>query len=281
MRFGIAPADCQSKPAATVVTPRYRGGARRPTAQCLKRPPPVWSFTAPMPVPTRHADPIRAPEPFRAALAELVQIGMAVARMVGRAAEAETALAEAASTATVADGVPPLATSLAEAIEADRAAAAAGEARRAVIARTETVAAAFNQTARAIRRTILLAERLDRAWARPFAADTRLAMARRQIARAVSDAIAQEAEGDRAERLTDALTERLDSLDTLDDVTSRPAEDIIRDICRDLGLDPARMPPPTAAQPAASPPPFADPPFADPPIANAHARASPPKKPPT
>ena len=202
--------------------------------------------------PSRPDDAAPAPEHFRAALAELVQIGMSVARMVGRAAEAETALAEAASTATVADGVPPLATSLAEAIEADQAAAAAGEARRAVITRTEIVAAAFNQTARAIRRTILLAERLDRGWARPIAADTRQAMARRQIARAVSDAIAHEAEGDRAERLTDALTERLDSLDTLDDVTSRPAEDIIRDICRDLGLDPARMPPALAVQNAPS-----------------------------
>ena len=215
--------------------------------------------------------PARAPEPFRVALAELVQIGMSVARMVGRAAEAETALAEAASTAQIADGVPPLATSLAEAIEADQAAAAAGEARRAVITRTETVAAAFNQTARAIRRTILLAERLDRGWARPITTDDRHAMARRQIARAVSGAIASQAEGDRAERLTETLAERLDSIDTLDDVTSRPPEAIISDICRDLGLDPARLPPPPAAQPPA-------PPHAQPPNAATHARGSPPKE---
>ena len=188
----------------------------------------------------RPAEPACAPEPFRAALAELVQIGMSVARMVGRAAEAEAALAEAASAARVAEGISPLATSLAEAMAADQAAAAAGEARRSVITRTEIVAAAFNQTARAIRRTVLLAERLDRVWARPAATDTRHAMARRQIARAVSGAIAHEAEGDRAERLTEAAAERLDSLDTLDDIASRPAEDIIRDICRDLGLDPAR-----------------------------------------
>ena len=214
-----------------------------------------------------------APEPFRTALADLVQIGMSVARMVGEAAEAETALAKSAATASIADGVPALATSLAEAIEADQAAAAAGEARRAVIARTEIVAAAFARTARAIRRTIFLAERLDRGWARPTNADNRQAMARRQIARAVSDAIAGEAEGDRAERLTESLMERLDSLDTLDDVTSRPAEDIIRDICRDLGLDPARMPPLPATEPAAaSPPPQ---PAASPPIATPPARAAP------
>ena len=224
-----------------------------------------------MPQPLR-TETVTAPEPFRAALAELVQVGMSVARMVGQAAEAETALAVAASTA-VAGGVSPLATSLAEAIAADQAAAAAGEARRAVIARAEIVAAAFNQTARAVRRTIMLAERLDRAWARPIAIHNRHAMAHRQIARAVSDAIAGEAEGDRAERLTDALTERLDSLDTLDDVTTRPAEDIIRDICRDLGLNPARMPPSSRAHPtAASPTPQ---PAASPPASNPPARASP------
>ena len=221
---------------------------------------------------SRPDDTTSAPEPFRAALAELVQVGMSVARMVGRAAEAETALAEAAATATVAEGVSPLATSLAEAMAADQAAAAAGEARRAVITRTEIVAAAFAKTARAIRRTIFMAERLDRVWARPVAADDHLAMARRQIARAVSDAIARDAEGDRAERLTETLAERLDALDTLDDVTSRPAEDIIRDICRDLGLDPARMTPRPAAQPAESPPAR---PLADPSIPTPPARASP------
>ena len=47
------------------------------------------------------------------------------------------------------------------------------------------------------------------------------------------------------DRLIEALADRLDAPDTLDDVATRPAEDIIRDICRDLGLDPARMPPAT------------------------------------
>ena len=236
-----------------------------------------------MPSP-RPNDDARAPEPFRAALAELVQIGMSVARLVGHAAEAEIALAEAASTATVADGVPPLATSLAEAIEADHATAAAAEARRAVITRAQTVAAAFAQTARAIRRTVLLAGRLDRCWARPVGADDRHAMARRQITRAVSEAIARQAGGDHAERLAENLSERLDSLDTLDDVTSRPAEDIIRDICRDLGLDPARMPPISTGQnaPASSPHSTAEPPsttrgHSPPASLTARARASPTK----
>ena len=229
-------------------------------------------------MPASHpTDTPRAPEPFRAALAELVQVGMSIARMVGQAAEAETALAKSAATASIADGISPIATSLAEAIEADQAAAAAAEARRAVVARTQIVAAAYAHTARAIRRTVHLAERLDRGWARPTIADTRQAMARRHIARTVSDTIAQQTEGDRAERLTEALADRLDSPDTLDDVTSRPAEDIIRDICRDLGLDVAHLPPPVTVQPAEPPPPEprVEPPGAVTAKPRSNARASP------
>jgi hypothetical protein len=47
------------------------------------------------------------------------------------------------------------------AIEADRAAAAAAEARQTVVARTEAVARAFARVSRAICLTVLLAERLD------------------------------------------------------------------------------------------------------------------------
>jgi hypothetical protein len=66
-------------------------------------------------------------------------------------------------------------------------------------------------------------------------------MAKRQIARGVADAIAGAADGARAEELTESLAERLEALDTLDEIGSRPAEEIIRDICRDLGVDPARI----------------------------------------
>ncbi|WP_158744193.1 hypothetical protein [Acidisphaera sp. L21] len=186
--------------------------------------------------PIQHDDIAQAPALFREALAELVQIGMSVARMVGRAAEAETALADAA---IVVAGELPIATSLAEAIAADQAASAAAEARRTVAPRIEIVAAAFNQVSRAIRRTVLLAERLDRGWARPVRMDDQQAMARRQIVRAVSHAIGRSADAGDAERLTGALRERLDALDTIEDIGRRPAEEIIREICRDLGLDPA------------------------------------------
>ena len=97
---------------------------------------------APQPNSTRTAPPA-----FRDALAELVQIGLRVARMVGRIADAETELAEAAAQAGAAEGASALASSLAEAIEADRAAAAAAEMRQTVVARTEAVAAAFARVA--------------------------------------------------------------------------------------------------------------------------------------
>jgi len=183
----------------------------------------------------------RAPEGFRDALAELVQIGLSVARLVGRVAEAETALAEAASHINAAEGVSPLAESLAEAIEADRAAAAAAEARHTVVARAQIISVEFARVSRAIRLTVLLAERLDRGWATRGLADNRFAMARRQIARGVEDAIGREADGERAEQLTEALAEQLESLDVENELSNRPPEEIIREISRELGLAQAQM----------------------------------------
>ncbi len=49
-------------------------------------------------------------------------------------------------------------------------------------------------------------------------------------------------DGFRAERLTEALADRLESLDVETELADRPAEEIIREICRDRGLDPKRMP---------------------------------------
>ena len=224
----------------------------------LETPPPRVFYIRSMPHPALHTtQPTPAPQGFRDALAELVQIGLKVARMVGQNADAETNLAEAAAQAGAAEGASPLATSLAEAIEADRAATAAAESRQTVTARTTAVAHAYARTSRAIRLTILLAERLDRGWARNNTADDRLTMAKRQIARGVKDAIARETEGEQAHDLTAALTERLEALDTEDEFNDRAPEQIIAMICRDLGLDPARMTmrppvPHTTSQPAAT-----------------------------
>ena len=187
-----------------------------------------------------HADETtKAPPAFRDALAELVQFGLTVARMVARTAEAETALADAAAKAGAADGVSAIATSLAEAIEADRATAAAAEARHSVVARTEVVAAAFARVSRSIRLTVMLAERLDRGWARPGASDDRDTMTRRQSAR--EHATGREAEGERAGRPEGALAERLEALETEAGIGNRAAEEILGLIYRYLGLDPVRM----------------------------------------
>ena len=193
----------------------------------------LWSMSSPLP---RADDILRAPDAFRDALTELVGIGMSVARMIGLAAETETALAQSAAQATAEDGVSPMPNSLAEAIEADRAAAAAGEARETVVARTHAVAGAYTEVSRAVRRTVLLAERLDRGWAGRPLADDQHAMAKRQIERGVRDAIEREADGSRADTLNDALMERMDSPDTMDEISLRSADDIIRTICGELKL---------------------------------------------
>jgi hypothetical protein len=189
----------------------------------------------------RSTEPTPAPPEIRDALVELVQLGRRVARMVTDVADAEAALAKAAAEIRVAEGVSPMAASLAEAIESDRASAAAAEARRDVAARAVAIAAAFTRVARSIRLTAAMLERCDRGWARARPADDRKAMARRQIARGVADAITRTAEGEEAEQLRERLTERLDSPDWEDLLEDRDPQEVIDIICRDIGLDPVRM----------------------------------------
>jgi hypothetical protein len=185
--------------------------------------------------------PTEAPPEFRDALSELVQIELRVARMLGDVADAEGALAKAAAEIRVAGGVSPMAASLAEAIECDRATAAAAEARRDVAARAVAIAAASARVARSIRLTVAMAERLDRGWARRSAADDRHAMAKRQIARGVEDAITRTAQGEEAAALRERLTDRLDSPDWEDLLEDRDPQEVMDIICRDIGLDPVRM----------------------------------------
>ncbi len=188
--------------------------------------------------PPRPNETTKAPPAFRDALAELVEMGLRVARMVTQVADAETASAKAAAQAgAAAAGASAMPTSLAEAMEADRALVAAAEARHSVVARAEAVAAAFARVSRSIRLTVLLAERLDRGWAQGGGQDDRHGKAVRQIARGAEDAAGREAEGEPAAR----LTERLEALDTEAGVGDRPTEAIIAEICRYLGLDPVRM----------------------------------------
>ena len=99
------------------------------------------------------------------------------------------------------------------------------------------LATAFDRIARAVRRCIALAQRLDTP--PPPAKDpaAHRTAARKQVIRAVEDTIHRAAnEGDRAETLRAELRDRLDTPDLEDDLTTRPIPDIIAEITRDLGL---------------------------------------------
>lgn len=98
--------------------------------------------------------------------------------------------------------------------------------------------ARFDRIARCIRRTILLAEHLVRP------PDTRRTVVRKQVLRRCEDHIAGAAFNNRRGRtpeldtgtLHTELLERIDSPDLEDDIQNRPLEDIVNEICRDLGL---------------------------------------------
>ena len=92
---------------------------------------------------------------------------------------------------------------------------------------------AFERVSRTIRRSILLAQRLD---APAPGAGRDHQVARRRIIRAVEDAIQRHAEGDAAESLEAELVERLDRPELDEEIEDRPVAEIIADICRDLGL---------------------------------------------
>ena len=108
------------------------------------------------------------------------------------------------------------------------------------------LAAAFDQTARAVRRSILLARTLAQP-VRPAplhpAQDPAgyRAAARRRIIREVEDTIQRTSRGasdgrEGAETLNAELHDRLNVPDLDDDISFRPTADIIAEICRDLGL---------------------------------------------
>jgi hypothetical protein len=105
-------------------------------------------------------------------------------------------------------------------------------------ARDPDPAVAFERISRAIRRTILLAQKIAQPVAQANAHPVQhRAAARRRIIRDVEDAIQRESRGVEAEFLHAELVDRLDGPDLDDDIENRPIADIIRDICRDLGIE--------------------------------------------
>ena len=84
-------------------------------------------------------------------------------------------------------------------------------------------------------------------------------MLRRQVARGVTSMIRHAAPGEEnaeaAERLFDDLYERLEDPALADDLLTLPVEEIVRRICRDLGLVATALPPLVAQPPYAAPTP--------------------------
>ena len=170
--------------------------------------------------PDDPAQPAAPAHPHRQALDDLVTMGTSLARLLHAQAVRQ---AEAVQAAVPPHPIPhasyePPATTLV------------------------TLATAFDRIARAVRRCIALARRLDEpVRATPNPAQHRTA-ARKQVIRAVEDTIHRTAPddavsgGDRAESLNAELRDRLDDPDLDWDLTHRPIPDIIAEIRRDLGL---------------------------------------------
>ena len=100
---------------------------------------------------------------------------------------------------------------------------------------------AFDRIARAVRRSILLASRLADPIQPARDPARHRAATRRRIIREVEDAIQRTASSpndgrDAPETLQAELRDRLDAPDLDDDIGTRPAAEIISEICRDLGL---------------------------------------------
>ena len=94
------------------------------------------------------------------------------------------------------------------------------------------LAIAFDRVARAVRRTILLARHIDQ---HDQVTANRTA-ARRQIIRDVENVLHAKAHPAEAPTLHAELLERLEQPDLEHDIATRPIAEIVRDICRDLGL---------------------------------------------
>lgn len=94
---------------------------------------------------------------------------------------------------------------------------------------------AFDRIARSVRRTILLAQKLEEPAPNHSPNRFRIA-ARKRILRTVEDTIKREAKTEDRPALRAELLDRLDAPDLEDDIDTIPIEDIITDICRDLHL---------------------------------------------
>ena len=101
---------------------------------------------------------------------------------------------------------------------------------------TDTVSREFDRVTRGVRRSIILAQRIQDPVAARAEADPaqHRILARKRILRVVEDEIHDKFDGETAEAMRQELLERLDSPELEDDIDTRPIDEIIIDIRRDL-----------------------------------------------
>ncbi len=172
-----------------------------------------------------------------AALDNLISMGTGIARLLHDQAHAQAAQQAAALAPQATDGQPtPQAAAAQPALALAPAPAAS----------LQDLAAAFDSISRTVRRCIMLAQSLDtpKPPARHPAPDRTAARtaARTRILRAVEDTLGRQdyddsyRDCDLTEVLHAELLDRMDAPDLDRDIESRPVDDIIKDILRDLGL---------------------------------------------
>jgi hypothetical protein len=173
------------------------------------------------------------PPTVDATLAELASLGMRAARAATRMIEIEVQTAEMLASWCPERGAEPA--SLTEATTAGQAIDIANAQMADAVPRVEVLARALDRLSRSVRRCIGLQLRIAAGWPR-CASDSGPAMVKRQVARGVSQAIRHAADGEAAERLFDELAERLQDPELDIEIGALPVDEIVRRICRDLGL---------------------------------------------
>ena len=168
---------------------------------------------------------------YRAALNEIITMGTDFARLLHAQATAHPQAAE-----------PDVAAQSAPAPECEALALQSSAPATQGTATLIPLAAAFDQIARAVRRSITLARSLDRPLPPTRDPAHHRTAARQRIIRDVEDRIGRATDPDACDTSATAadlhaeLRDRLDAPDLDDDLATRPTPDIIAEICRDLGL---------------------------------------------
>jgi hypothetical protein len=204
----------------------------------------IHSFPSSQTAATRAPDPV-----LQAGLAELFQLGLAVARVCARLAEVEgravEVLAEEAAETT--RGAFVQQTSWADAVHAGHKMDTSEAARDVIAARIASITQSFDQAARAVRRTAALQARLAEGW--PSREQQRWAQEPGRERQVGAGGAARPPAND-AER-----ADRRDDPEWGDEIAGRSDEEVVRDICRDLGAASAGLgqgeTPLSAALPAA------------------------------